>query len=309
MASYLEQLMLRLATGAGNLPDEQRTRHAQFLRDCQHDDGGFGGREGGSDLYYTSFALRGLAILGELHGPVAEAAGSYLRSQLTAQTTMLDFVSLIYSGRLLETLTEVRVFADSRADWPRQAAALLETFRAADGGYAKSSGANAGSTYHTFLFLLCQQLLDVSPVEPERLQAFATGRQRVDGGFAETTAGQQSGTNPTAAAIGTLRILDCLTSPASGRAANFLLGMQTDEGGLRANTRIPIADLLSTFTGLQTLSDLGIADRLEAAQIDQFVTSLERPDGGFHAALWDDATDVEYTFYGLGTLALLASTA
>jgi geranylgeranyl transferase type-2 subunit beta len=81
--------------------------------------------------------------------------------------------------------------------------------------------------------------------------------------------------------------------------------MQTDEGGLRANTRIPIADLLSTFTGLLTLQDLGGAAEIDFDQVRRFVTSLELEDGGFHGAQWDPAHDVEYTFYGLGTLGLL----
>jgi geranylgeranyl transferase type-2 subunit beta len=82
--------------------------------------------------------------------------------------------------------------------------------------------------------------------------------------------------------------------------------MQTDEGGLRANTRIPIADLLSTFTGLLTLQDLNAGAAVDLAAVLRFARSLELESGGFHGAEWDPAHDVEYTFYGLGTLALLA---
>jgi geranylgeranyl transferase type-2 subunit beta len=88
---------------------------------------------------------------------------------------------------------------------------------------------------------------------------------------------------------------------------DFVADMQTDEGGLRANTRIPIADLLSTFTGFLTLCDLDAADEVDAAAIRRYANELEQPDGGFFGALWDNAADVEYTFYGLGTLALTAN--
>ncbi|MEZ6104587.1 MAG: hypothetical protein R3B96_00350 [Pirellulaceae bacterium] len=88
-----------------------------------------------------------------------------------------------------------------------------------------------------------------------------------------------------------------------------MLERQSDEGGLTANTRIPIADVLSTFTGLVTLTDLGARDEVDLAAIARFVAELESPDGGFRAALWDDRYDVEYSFYGLGTLALLAEPA
>ena len=86
---------------------------------------------------------------------------------------------------------------------------------------------------------------------------------------------------------------------------DFLCEMQTDEGGLRANTRIPIADLLSSFTGGLTLLDLDSFDELDVPLLRKFVDSLQLPEGGFQAAAWDDAHDVEYSFYGLGCLALL----
>jgi geranylgeranyl transferase type-2 subunit beta len=74
---------------------------------------------------------------------------------------------------------------------------------------------------------------------------------------------------------------------------------------LRANTRIPIADLLSTFTGALTLLDLQAIDQIDIRAALRFAQGLQLEFGGFHAAVWDDADDVEYTFYGLGCLALL----
>ena len=63
--SYLANLTLRLTAGAAGLPEEVRSRHVGYLAGKQQDDGGFTGRSGPGDLYYTSFALRGLAVLGE----------------------------------------------------------------------------------------------------------------------------------------------------------------------------------------------------------------------------------------------------
>lgn len=73
---------------------------------------------------------------------------------------------------------------------------------------------------------------------------------------------------------------------------------------MRANTRIPIADSLSTFTGMLTIDDLNELHELELDPLRRFIDSLQLPDGGFRAAEWDDSHDVEYTFYGLGCLAL-----
>ena len=80
MASYLEELTLRLSSAIAELPETMRARQAKYLLSAQREDGGFAGREGDSDLYYTSFALRSLAMLGELYGPPAERAAAFLRS-------------------------------------------------------------------------------------------------------------------------------------------------------------------------------------------------------------------------------------
>jgi geranylgeranyl transferase type-2 subunit beta len=85
---------------------------------------------------------------------------------------------------------------------------------------------------------------------------------------------------------------------------DFLAGMDSMEGGLRANERIPLADLLSTFTGSWTLAQLNALDRLNLLRVYRFAESLQEDAGGFKGGIWDEAADVEYTFYGLGTMAL-----
>ena len=118
---------------------------------------------------------------------------------------------------------------------------------------------------------------------------------------------KRSGTNPTAAGVGLLQILGELDDTAREGTANFLAALPSPfEGGLRANDRIPAADLLSTFTGGWTLDQLGYANKLDWEAVQRYAEECERPIGGFRGGLWDEHTDVEYTFYGLGTLALTA---
>ena len=126
-----------------------------------------------------------------------------------------------------------------------------------------------------------------------------------DGGFLEIRVGKRAGINPTAAAIGALRILDALDQDTIDNTIDFMLDMQSDDGGLCANTRIPFSDLLSTFTGSLTLADLGGYHELNLSSLGQFVHTLQREQGGFMAFHLDPAHDVEYTFYGLGCLALV----
>jgi geranylgeranyl transferase type-2 subunit beta len=307
MLSYLEELTIRLARGVAELPERVRNKHANYLKAAQRPDGGFSGREGGSDLYYTAFAMRGLAVLGELHNAVADETAAFLRGRMSGRESIVDFLSLVYGAALLDASAGIDVFANTSINWRDTVADALAPLRRDDGGYAKGAEGIASSTYHTFLVLLCLQLIERPLPEPERVVDFVHSQRCPGGGFREIRASKRAGTNPTAAAIGTLRILDALEDDVQAETVDFLMEMQTEEGGFRANTRIPIADLLSTFTGLLTLVDLRATDAIQLEAARRYAESLQMKDGGFHGAAWDTAHDVEYTFYGLGCLALLTS--
>jgi geranylgeranyl transferase type-2 subunit beta len=206
---------------------------------------------------------------------------------------------------LIQNAAGIDVFQDADANWKDAVAAALERLRRADGGYAKAAAGSASSTYHTFLVLLSLQLIERQPPHPGKIVAFLRSQACEEGGFREIRASKRAGTNPTAAASGALRILSSVDETTRAGTIDFLAEMQTDDGGLRANTRIPIADLLSTFTGLLTLQDLGGANEIDLAAVRAFANSLDLEEGGFRGAEWDPAHDVEYTFYGLGTLGLL----
>jgi geranylgeranyl transferase type-2 subunit beta len=307
MPNYLETLTARLAYAVADLPERIRHTHGRFVLASQRSDGGFAGREGQSDLYYTGFGLRLLAVLGLLDGEPAERARGFLRRKLTGQESVVDFLSLMYGAKLLESSAGIEVFQDARAGWSDSVFATLMSLRREDGGFSKGPGGNASSTYHTFLVTLCLQLIEREMPNPALVVRFVMSRADDDGGFREIRVSKRAGTNPTAAAIGTLRILDSVTTEVREGTIDFIAGMQNDEGGLRANTRIPIADVLSTFTGLTTLTDLEAADAIDLRAAEKYVRSLESESGGFLGAAWDSRVDVEYSFYGLASLALLHS--
>jgi geranylgeranyl transferase type-2 subunit beta len=307
MSNYLQTLTARLADGLLRLPADFRARHIAYLLARQNADGGFSGREGGSDLYYTGFALRGLAVLDALTPEICLRAAGFLRSSLTRQASVVDFYSLLYACVLVQAGGGPDVLADSPPDWPERVAATLESFRAPDGGFAKEPGAVSGSTYHTFLVALCYELLRRPVPRSPDLAAFARSRRREDGGYVEVAPMRRSGTNPTAASVGVLQLAgEPLTAGEREAVVGFLAAMPSEEGGLRANGRIPAADLLSTFTGCWTLAQLGALDRIDSAAALDYARSLEAVGGGFRGGLWDERSDVEYTLYGLGTLALLS---
>jgi geranylgeranyl transferase type-2 subunit beta len=312
--SYLLQLAAELAQGIERLPVESLARHAAYVRAAQNDDGGFSGRSGGSDLYYTGFGLRGLAILDRLSPEICNRAAAFLHESLSRQASVVDLFSLLYAAALIQAVGGPDLFAQSPPGWDERVAGELETFRTPEGGYGKAIAATAGSTYHTFLVGLCYQLLGRPVPRAEEVVRFIRSRHRDDGGFVEIAPMKRSGTNPTAAAVGVLQLLpgggedgSALTADVQEAVVAFLLAMPSPEGGLRANGRAPLADLLSTFTGLWTLRQLHALERVDTAPALGYVKLLELPAGGFRGGLWDQATDVEYTFYGLGCLAVLTT--
>ncbi|MHB0955063.1 MAG: prenyltransferase/squalene oxidase repeat-containing protein [Pirellulaceae bacterium] len=307
--TYLQSLTIRLAAGLEYVPEPVRDRHARFLLSAQQPDGGFAGRQETSDLYYTSFALRGLAILGELYGDVAKRSATFLISRLEHNESLIDRMSLVFAAALLDAAAGISLWAEIGDAWKSGLVSQLQGLRCADGGFAKGPGGTASSTYHTFLALLCLQLIERPVPDPQNVVRFIMSQESEQGGFREIRVAKRAGTNPTAAAIGVLRMLAAIDHRIADATAGFFGEMQDDEGGLLANSRIPVADLLSTFTGVLTLADLDRIDVIDATAARQFVQSLDHPEGGFLAAVWDETRDVEYTFYGLGSLALLTPNA
>lgn len=316
---YLFRLDERLARGLSRLDPVRREKHRQFLLSQQNTDGGFGGRgmpsdepgaapEGReSDLYYTAFGIRALAALKSFTADDAARVAQYLRLSRQRQASVIDVVSWLYSALMVQAASGIDVLDDADPNWPQELARILEGFRTSDGGYAKTHEGAIGSTYHSFLVALCFELIGQPIKSPELLVKFIHDRQRDDGGFVEIAPMKRSGTNPTAAAIAVLTLHSTIGKHLREDVLAFLKDVRSDEGGFQANSRIPFADTLSTFTGYLTCLDLQETRLLDPRRIELFILSLEHPQGGFRAATWDHATDVEYTFYALGTLGLVWS--
>jgi len=303
---YLIQLADRVATGLKQISAERIARHRRFVLSQQTDKGGFKGREGDADLYYTGFAVRALAVSGGMESECSRRVTAYLRTIDPLTLGVIDLLSWLYSALVVQTSDGTDLLRELPHDFIPRVTAMIENNRTSDGGYAKSHEVALGSTYQAFMVALTYELLGQKMPRRNAIVQFLFDRQRDDGGFVEIAPMKRSGTNPTAAAVALLRQLNAMESDISDDVLGFLTDVISTEGGFQANTRIPFADGLSTFTGLITAHDLGRRDLIPPAKILDWVTnSLELPTGGFRGASWDEQADVEYSFYGLGILGLL----
>lgn len=306
--TYLFQLSGLLTEGLEKLDDQKRTLHRHFIISQLCEDGGFSGREGGSDLYYTGFAVRGLMITGGVPHEYCEKIAGYLLKFQPEKLNVIDLVSWLFS--LISLQVSGFHVPDNILD-PETLDEILtrvNALRREDGGFAKSEEGAIGSTYHSFLVMLLFEMLGQEIPDRNHLIQFIYNRQRDDGGFVEIDPMKRSGTNPTAAAAAILKNVGGMDDELRGDIHEFLTLVTSNEGGFQANTRIPFADGLSTFTGLLTAIDLNLNHLLTPSVVEKYImNSLELSSGGFKGAEWDEQADVEYTFYGLGVLGLVWS--
>jgi len=299
-------LFFHFVTRSAQLPEELRQRHRNWLVRQQRLDGGFAGRSGNSNLYYTGFGARLCAILWAEGKDPWMSMMRYLVSQLQTINSLVDLASAATVYALLRILVNESLSQQLLGPLRQRGERLLTLLNRADGGYAKSEHSGFGSTYATFLALNAMNILEIPFPDAERIVAFVRSRQRHDGGFADVPQAHHAATNPTAAAVSILADVNGLDRIDACKVIQYLHGMQRPDGGFAAGPFAPVSDLLSTCAALSALwiLDTSNVSRLDVTRIEAFVKDLENPEGGFKGCSRDDQPDVEYTFYGLATLAL-----
>jgi hypothetical protein len=287
--------MLQAARRAPVLLGDDTSQVEAFIRGQLNPGGGFAGRDGESDLHYTTYGLETLLALGrEL--PVREVA-HYLMS--FGDGAGLDFMHAAALARCWANLT-------SGFECVPVAALLrhIERHRAADGGYGMELGAAHGTIYSAFFALRAYQDLGQPLPRPERLLAGLDTLRAFDGGIVNGFETSEGVTPATAAFV----ILSAhLGRPAEPSFGEWLLARDLPKGGFGLNTEARIADLLSTSLALHALNRLNVPiDGLRQRALS-FVRSLWNERGGFHGHWADEDLDLEYLYYGLIALGNLAA--
>ncbi len=269
----------------------------EFFSRHVNDDGGFSGRDGRSDLYYTLFGLEASLTL-DAKIPY-ERVANYLDS--FGAGPLLDLVHLACLIRCRVNMLDRGGPAIDSATRATMTTRLLQ-FRAADGGFSTSAGAERGHVYGSFLALGACQDLQIDDLDPDAMLESVRSLQMPDGGFSNEPSMTVSATAATAAA-GT--IFRSLQTPVPEGALQWLLARAASSGGFTAIAFTPdmaIPDLLSTATALHALSLADVSlDKIREINLD-YLDGLWSVQGGFHGHPADDVLDCEYTYYGLLSL-------
>lgn len=287
--------MLQVARLAPRLLGESAPLVESFLRSQLAEDGGFRGRGGRSDLYYTVFGADALLAL-RTDLPAASLA-AYLRT--FGEGSTLDLVHAACLARAWAALPP-----DRRSEAPADAlAGRIAAHRSGDGGYAPQPRSGRGTVYALFLALGALQDLGRPSPPAEEVRPALEGLRASDGGYANQPGAAEGQTPATAAAV-TLR--RHLGAPPDAQLRAWLLARAHGEGGFFASPGAPMPDLLSTATALHALAGL----RAEIEDVREpclnFVDSLWTSRGGFYGHWADDVVDCEYTYYGLLALGHLS---
>lgn len=294
MSLRLEMLQVaRLARTV--LGDEACALIEDHARAQQNDDGGFRDRDGGSDLYYTCFAID---LLTALQVSLPEAGLSAFVEAQFENLGELDFVHLCCLSRASSAL--------ERKPPPERLAALhrrIEAFRSKEGGYNQDEAAETGSAYACFLAYgaYADHRLEL-PGEAGVIRCLDS--LRVPGGaWANDVELPVPNVPATAAAVTLCRNLRLAIPP---ETAPWILRAWHPSGGFLPFPGAPLPDLLSTAVALHALDGLqaDFSDRREP--LLDFVDSLWTAAGGFHGTWGDEDFDLEYTYYGLLALGHLA---
>lgn len=288
--------MLQVARLAPRALGDSADLVKSFFRSRQNPDGGFRGRTGQSDLYYTVFGLDGLAAL-QCEFP-RDSLLAYLRSFGAGHD--LDFIHLCCLARCWSS---VQSAATLPSDLRHAFLERIETFRARDGGYNILPQSESGTAYGSFMAVAAQGDLQAPVRDPLRVVQSMKFLEAEPGSWANDRIVPFGSTNSTAAVVTLLRNLQV---PVNDAAAQWLLAQAHPEGGFRAASDSPIPDLLSTATALHALAGLQCDFSSIREATLNFIDTLWSNEGGFHGHWADDFLDVEYTFYGLLALGHLS---
>ena len=272
-----------LQNGIQKLGSDATSAITGFVHSQVADEGGFIGKNGHRDVYYTTF---GLLLALELNIPLnTRQLKAYLNRINAQELDLVHYASYVRCKMLSDRIDKGLI--------PFLWNTLLSTYkRDLPSTIANQPHPDNHSPYSSFMWLSLMEDLGLRVRHPQDIIASLNQYQIATGGYANII-GAGPSINATAAA---LAVVGQLSGYRDNKDIRYLYDMQDDTGGFKATETSPVPDLLSTATSLFVLNCYGMKPRVSP---NDFIDAHWLPSGGFAATLLDDESDVEYTFYGL----------
>jgi len=276
---------------AKSLPGDPAGLVAEFLRSQLNEDGGFAGRDGRSDLYYTMFAAEALTSLDE------DVPFQKIKRYLDGFAD-IHSLDLIHMGCLMRNYANLESLCKNTK---QKAIERVKDFRSSDGGFSSIESAGHGSAYGIFIALGIYQDLGIEVENTEKMIESLQQLRQPDGSYANERSVMIGSVPATAAAVTTLHELG---EPIPSDTMGWLMS-QCRDGGFRPFAGAPEPGLLSTATAIHALSISAVP--LDSLRDDclRYIASLKNNDG-FRGSSADNTSDCEYTYYALLAMGHLA---
>lgn len=266
-----------------------------FIKTQYCPDGGFAGRDGSSDIYYTMFGLSCAAAL-NLRLPNGQIE-CYLRNIEPEKLDLPHLLCLVKCHTALfrlqhPALTRVAGHSSNMRKFFFRGA-LLD---AAKNMLEHDSSNMLMGAYGWFLRMNLAQDCGLEVPGWSAVADLLEIFRKPDGGFSNFPETVTASTNATVAAVLLKRQL---TGEIDERALRWISGQVSTDGGFKAFPAAAVSDLLSTATSLFALNFCGMLDKNSRNTAKNYIFSTWLESGGF-AGIPDEGTaDCEYTFYGL----------
>ena len=263
----------------------------EFTLNHQMPDGGFAGRSGQSDIYYTFFGVQLLFILQGSNIPALTF--EYISSIKNLE--QLDIIHLTCFLRTRHILDRIK--KAPQRPWPtHQTDSLLKRFISGNGGFCIDKNSAPGSIYASYLaHLTCKECNIELPLDPEKIIGCIDRYRSQDGSYAEVENMETGTLSVTCAAV----ILQYeIAGIIDDTAVAWIIERQAETGGFFASKNAFLPDLVSTAAAVFCLAIVGQNRSVNQTILD-FVESLMQENGGFCGNRHDGTPDIEYTFYAL----------
>lgn len=286
------RLLESLLEGRKRLGDKARKKVCDFVESQHAPGGGFMGKGGTDDVYYTIFGwMLEWTICGTLNARTMKAYIEHL------EPSEYDLVHYAAYARcvMLQKLAEsgpagvLKYLLPGSGFLPEPSASVQN----------RVPGGDSSAPYSRFIRLSLEEDSGRKTLNKREILESLDDYRVTGGGYSNVRDATGATTTATAAAM---TVKGQLTGYRSGEDSRFLCELQDITGGFSATPEAPVPDLLSTATALFTLIQYGEQPKYSAAD---FVEGHWLDTGGFAATLLDEESDVEYTFYGLLALGAL----